>query len=100
MRGDPTAASLGRLSGIAIGLGILLIAGAIGWWALFYSEVLGDADLAGALPCVYGHTGSCASIPAMAKAAGKVPYSPQLFWLGVVVLLGGMAARILATRGR
>jgi hypothetical protein len=100
MRGEQTATALARLAGIAIGLGVLLIAVAIGWWALFYGDVVGDAGLAGVLPCLYGRTGSCSTISATAREAGAIPYSPQLLWLGAVVLLGGMAGRILAAPGR
>jgi hypothetical protein len=85
-----SAVALRRLSLLAIVAGLALVALALLWWADFYRPV----GLARALSCLYARGGSCGFIRHVAAEAGRVAYSPVLFWLGAGSFSGGAAARL------
>jgi hypothetical protein len=83
------AAALRRLAGLAIVLGLGLIAAAVVWWAIFFHPV----GLADAASCLYSRGGACLFVRRVAAAAGRVAYSPSVFWLGAASLVGGLVLR-------
>src|SRR6185437_1027782 len=95
---EPVAAVLGRIAWLAVAAGGVITLAAIGWWASFYGNVVrsnGEASLANAFPCLYSTHGVCGFIPSMAHAAGKMAYSPAVFWFGISLLLTGIALRLI-----
>jgi hypothetical protein len=98
---DPVVAALGRIAWLAVGSGGLITLGAIGWWANFYGDVVGrsgQGSLANAFQCLYSRRGICGFIPSMAHEAGKMAYSPTVFWFGISLLLTGVAIRLVLAR--
>ena len=69
-------------------IGVLLFAGALAWWYVFYEQFLG-LDVKQASECFYYTTDLCA-LSALAEPISDVPtYSPVLLWLfGGLVALG------------
>jgi hypothetical protein len=100
---EPMVAAIGRIAWLAVGGGLLVTLAALGWWASFYGDVIGregQGSLANAISCLYSRSGICGFIPSMAHEAGKMAYSPAVFWLGISLLLSGVATRlVLARRG-
>lgn len=88
--GPGTAVAIRHLSLLAIVAGFALVALAVFWWADFYRPV----GLDRAISCLYARGGSCGFIRHVAAEAGRVAYSPVLFWLGAVSFSGGVAARL------
>lgn len=88
--GPDIAHAVQRLSLLAILFGIAVVALALFWWADFYRP----AGLGHAMSCVYARGGSCGFIRHVAAEAGRVAYSPALFWLGAGTFSGGAAARL------
>ena len=82
-------AALRRLANLAIVLGLCLVLVALLWWASFF----GPIGLAEAASCLYARGGACLFIRYVATAAGRVAYSPLVFWLGTASLAGGLALR-------
>ena len=92
---------LTRIAWLAIAGGLVVTVTAIIWWAVFYGNIIGEgaqATLRQAFSCLYSNRGVCGFIPGMARASGRLAYSPSLFWLGVCLLLSGMAMRLLVAR--
>src|SRR5207302_2213295 len=55
------------------------------WWFDFYRGIgLGDA-----VSCIYSRSGACGFIARVAAEAGRMAYSPKLFWLGILAFCGG-----------
>jgi hypothetical protein len=101
MTKEPVVAALGRIAWLAVAGGGFITLAAIGWWANFYSEVVGrdgQGSLANAFQCLYSRRGICGFIPSMAHDAGKMAYSPTVFWFGISLLLTGIAIRLLLAR--
>lgn len=97
----PMSEALDWIALLAVGGGLVVTLAAICWWAIFYGGVVGRAapgDLENALSCLYSSRGVCGFIPGMARAAGRVAYSPALFWLGICSVVGGVATRLLLAR--
>jgi len=89
-RQSPCAvAALRLLAGLAIVLGLFLLVVALLWWAIFFRPV----GLADAASCLYSRGGACLFIRDVAATAGRVAYSPAIFWLGATSLAGGLALR-------
>jgi hypothetical protein len=89
--------------------GIIILVGAIAWWAWFYSSLLRDvknvpggklinAGLSDVTSCLYSSAGNCDLIAGAARIAGRTVYQPAVFWLGVAVLVIGFLAKLM-TRG-
>ena len=92
---------LTRIAWLAIAGGLVVTVAAIIWWAVFYGNIIGEgaqATLRQAFSCLYSNRGVCGFIPGMTRASGRLAYSPSLFWLGVCLLLSGMAMRLLVAR--
>ncbi len=83
------AAVLRLFASLAIGLGLCLLVVALLWWATFFRPV----GLADAASCLYSRGGACLFIRDVAATAGRVAYSPAIFWLGAASLAGGLALR-------
>jgi len=98
---DPAARIVGRIAGLVVVAGLAVTLGAVAWWATFYGGVAGPdghGGLAGVVRCVWSNRGACGVASGMARGAGKLAYTPTLFWLGVSLLLAGIAARLALSR--
>jgi hypothetical protein len=92
---------LTRIAWLAIASGLVLTMAAVIWWAVFYGDIIGEgtqASLRQAFSCLYSNRGVCGFIPGMARASGRMAYSPSLFWFGLCLLLSGLAMRLLLAR--
>jgi hypothetical protein len=78
------------IAGLAILGGIGLLCVALVWWASFYWAI----GLADALSCLYARGGTCGFITHVAGEAGRMAYSPSIFWLGAGSLVGGGFLRV------
>lgn len=85
--------------------GALLVAGAIAWWFVFFSDELGRAGAAvvGLSPrlgewvgCMSSSEGPCAVIAGLARLGGRIAYEPLLLWAGIATLWAGAGLRIAA----
>lgn len=81
---------------VAGGLGVLAVA--LVWWWLTYSNVVGYAyiDLREAGTCLVGDSDVCRLARALCRGAHPVTiagYRSAIFWLGMVLLLSGVVAR-------
>jgi hypothetical protein len=85
-------AAIGRLAVPAIIAGTALIVVALLWWGFFFRPI----GLRPALSCLYARGGTCGFIRHVAAEAGRVAYSPAVFWLGAFTLACGGVARIAA----
>jgi hypothetical protein len=97
----PRPELLGRIAWIAIGGGVLIIVAAVVWWASFYGDIVnrdGQGRLVNALACVYSNRGVCGFVSGMARQAGRLAYSPTIFWFGICLLLSGAAMRLLLAK--
>jgi len=89
-------AAVQRIAVLAIIGGIVLLGVALVWWASFYRGI----GLADALSCLYARGGTCGFIMHVAGEAGRMAYSPSIFWLGAGSLVGGGLLRLgIAVRG-
>jgi cytochrome bd-type quinol oxidase subunit 1 len=79
-----------RIAVLAVLGGIFLLCAALAWWASFYREI----GLADALSCLYARGGTCGFITHVAGEAGRMAYSPSIFWLGAGSLVGGGLLRL------
>lgn len=89
-----------KLSGILVGLGLLLIAGALIWWMAFYGKVVEktNSSLSEAIPCIFQYGGECGMVSAIASLVGYTPYSPTPFWAGVILFGAGIILRFSLKR--
>jgi hypothetical protein len=83
-------AAVRRIAVVAILAGIGLVGVALMWWASFYRGI----GLTDALSCLYARGGTCGFITRVAGEAGRVAYSPSIFWLGAGSLVGGGLVRL------
>jgi hypothetical protein len=68
-------------------LGILLLIGAVFWWASFYGPIVTS--------CIYSQAGICGLTQNVAQFVGKSnPYNPILCWVGGASVLVGLALRL------
>jgi hypothetical protein len=98
---DPRLVLLGRIAWGATALGIIVTVGAVIWWATFYGGVVNQdaqGDLRNAIQCLYSRRGVCGFIPSVARSAGRVAYSPTVFWFGICLILSGVAMKLLLAR--
>lgn len=91
-------------------LGLILLAGgaaftllALVWFAASYadamdmaSEFAGDDYAARFMTCLYSSAAICQGA---AMFSDGPAYSPEVFWIGVIALLGGIVVRLAASRG-
>jgi hypothetical protein len=95
-----------RLGNVLLTGGVLLLVAAVLWWFAFYSSVVremrrlsggqGEGSVLDALSCLYSSSGVCALVSGVAALAGKTPYEPMLFWIGLGVLVIGILLRVSA----
>jgi len=81
-----------KLTVILIWVGALIVAGALLWWATFYTQVMGKGHSLpiDALRCLYSSSGQCGFIASLARLSGGTPYNPTFFWIGIIVLGAGI----------
>jgi hypothetical protein len=93
---------LGNL--LLIGGAVVLIA-AVAWWYSFFSSIVSDVSSAGARgvvrvgdarSCLYSNGDFCGLISGAARFAGKTPYEPMIFWIGIGALVVGGLIRATA----
>ncbi|MGQ0675849.1 MAG: hypothetical protein ACT4N4_07170 [Rhodospirillales bacterium] len=82
-----------KLSAILLGLGALGFVVSVGWWYVFYSDIVGKSrglsTMSDALKCLYSDAGGCGMVAGIVNLAGRTPYSPTVFWVSVVLLAVG-----------
>jgi|SRR5262249_28617914 len=84
-------------------LGVVAALACLGWWAVFYSEVIrrtGSKDqLSDFAGCLLVDSTPCTIIKAVAKLAGYTPYEPFAMWgAGAVFVLGALIANARSRR--
>lgn len=84
-----------KLSDTLLTIGTIGTVGAIIWWAAFYGEAGVGRE---AIGCLWSRAGPCGFISGLAQFAGKTPYNPALFWIGVVALICGFVVRTALTQ--
>ena len=80
-----------NISKALFGIGTALCVAAFIWWAKFYEDIaefLND-DLDTYLQCLINPGGDCAQASYWAQQFGATPYSPYLFWAGILFLVIG-----------
>jgi TRAP-type mannitol/chloroaromatic compound transport system permease small subunit len=87
--------SIQRLATILLGVGVLLVLVAVYWSLHTYGSAGTQMMAKGLRPpavihCLYGFGSKCALMDEAARAKGAVPYSPILFWAGIVVYAGSL----------
>ena len=60
----------------------------LSWWLYFY---LAAKEIANTLPCLLYTSDRCSTLVAAAEAAGKFAFKPYLSWLGIVLIIVGVA---------
>lgn len=78
-----------RLAYGLLGLGVVVICGALVWWAVFYGDTTGEmaVGLGDAVGCIFSSGGTCGLITGAAQAAGETAYDPAVFWAGMALLV-------------
>jgi hypothetical protein len=81
-----------KLTQILIDFGVLIILGAIYWWACYYSRVTNvmGGNLGDFFQCLYTSSGPCSFIAVIGRLAGVPPYNPILFWIGIIMFGAGI----------
>ncbi len=88
-------------------LGALIVTAAVAWWGILFPTVLENTGLSlgQALPCVASTSDVCSL--AMAICGGEHifgirHYSPNLFWVGAILLCSSLAVQglLLPTKSR
>jgi len=76
-----------KLTQILLGLGGVITAGSIIWWASFYGQVVNEVggNLGDFFQCLYTSSGPCGFLVGIAQLAGATTYNPTLFWIGVIM---------------
>jgi hypothetical protein len=91
-----------KLASILSGLGALGVVVALGWWYVFYSDLVGKSrglgSMSDALKCLYSDAGGCGMVQGLTNIAGRTPYSPTVFWVSVVVLAVGVVLKFAAKK--
>jgi hypothetical protein len=87
--------------------GTVIISAAVAWWGILFPTVLENTGLSlgQALPCVASNSDVCSLAMATCGADhifGIRHYSPNLFWVGAVLLCSSLALQGLlpSTRNR
>lgn len=99
--GKPQQEDMARRAGIlmVVGGGFLVIA--FLWWSGFYGSLAREAgrSLSFFNSCLWSSGGICGLAAAAAQKAGQTPYSPMVFWIGVIALVAGGIFKAMATPG-
>ncbi len=96
-----------RLGTILIIGGGAVVVAAFAWWLAFYSTIVHELSRAPGAPrggtsvfdlvgCLYSSRDVCGFIAGFARLIGRTPYEPMLLWLGLGVLIVGVAIRLAA----
>lgn len=96
-----------KLGNILAVIGGAVLAGAVAWWFVFYSNVVSELQrapvgveagkgLRDVVSCLYSSDGICGLIATGANLFGKTPYAPVVFWVGLVGLVVGVVIRLAA----
>jgi|GEM_PF-6843644 len=77
--------------------GIAILVCSALWWIDFYNPFLDKLGLTygDALKCLVTNDGACGLATGFAQLAGKTHYHPELFWIGMTVLVIGLAKSAL-----
>jgi hypothetical protein len=75
--------------------GIAGFAGAVGWWFMFFHQMLGD-NVKQASECFYSTTLQCAVADAVGSVLDIPPYDPQLLWGAAAVSAVGFLLHAFA----
>lgn len=80
-----------KLSKNLIFLGVVVLVGALVWWASYYSDFTREfgGNLGQATKCIVSTGGECALAAGIGELSGRMPYNPIAFWIGAVVLVIG-----------
>lgn len=92
-----------KLANILLIGGIALVGIAILWWMSFYGSLAMEFGKtpSDTLSCLYSSGGPCGFVAGFAQMGGKTPYSPFLFWIGVVAaVIGGVIKATQEPRNR
>ncbi|CAN5236530.1 hypothetical protein BH10PSE7_BH10PSE7_06270 [soil metagenome] len=89
----------GRLTFILFAAGVALVILAIFWSLYAYGEVGRLVAAKGLRPansfhCLMSFGGTCGLLPAAHAENGTTPYSPLVFWAGVVAVIGSFALNL------
>jgi hypothetical protein len=71
-------------------VGLVLFAGAVVWWYLFFSQLLGD-NVKQASDCFYYTTELCSFGAALGMVSDIPTYSPLPLWGAAVAMISGLA---------
>ena len=97
--------TLRRAGNILTVAGLVVTAGACGWWFAFYSTIMRELSRAPGAPpggnsvfdavsCLYSSKDICGLFAGAARFAGKTPYEPMLLWVGLAGLVLGVVVRL------
>jgi hypothetical protein len=88
---------LNRLSKLGCSIGGIAVVISVVWWAKFYGSLASelDAELMSAFSCLYSTDGICGLAQGLAQIGGVTPYTPLLFWIGIVLLVGGATVQYI-----
>ena len=98
-----------KLAKFLICAGGLIVAASVIWWASYYGalgrqlaglglNVVGGSGLNLVGACLFWSTDACSLVNVAASLGGKTPYSPVVFWIGVAVVIAGVAIAISQSR--
>ena len=98
-----------KLGNALTAIGAVVLVMAFAWWLYFYNSLMKDfarltgsrpdAGLSDALSCLYSSSGACALVSGVGALAGRTPYEPMVFWLGLAALVLGVVVRYTAKPG-
>ncbi|CAB5507888.1 hypothetical protein [uncultured Gammaproteobacteria bacterium] len=85
-----------KLTQILIRIGGAVTVAAFIWWAYFYGQITKEmgGNIGDAFGCLYSSSGPCGFISGFAQFGGVTPYSPVVFWIGVVMLGIGIILKL------
>jgi TRAP-type mannitol/chloroaromatic compound transport system permease small subunit len=87
------------LSNWLLTIGVLIVVLAV-FWSLYSYGVVGTAVAKEGLRpnnvivCLYSFNGKCDAMEQVARERGAVPYSPFVFWLGVLTFVGSIVLNL------
>ena len=70
--------------------GLAVIAAALAWWLVYYSQYNGLSGLGGKFACFSNDAPECVTIQMLIGPTAIPVYTPILLWAGIVVALVGL----------